>query len=373
MWKTALSGFLATSIFALGAAGFQSKKPTSQKLVVPFAGSYEEALTRAVDRNVPLLLFAFHVEPGETHEDVDAYRKEIFARPDMAALASQLVLAVGATGVHESTALDVEVDGAKTKLSVCSQYRSETCLQHQKLFDSIYKEHNVEGELKSPATILIGPDRKVVQTWLTGSAASWDDVLTAVKQAQAKAGEGLTDVQLTEVRALLARAAGELDKGAYGAAWSSYSRVLGITTKTTYAQRAREGEARARESIEEARKSARATFAEGKHVDAYRALDELRAALVGTPLEKELLRELAAMEKDKAAKDAIAAWKRSQEAEKLWNEALELDAREPKKAEAKLRTLLRKFADTPAGQRAAVRYPELAADEARKKQDAGGG
>jgi hypothetical protein len=373
MWNTALAGWLAGSLVALGAAPFQGKKPPTPKPVVPFAGSYDEALARAADRNVPLLVFAFHVEPGETHEDVDAYRKEIFARPDMAALAPQIVLAVGGTGVHEPASLEVEADGAKTKLSLCSQYRSETCLQHQKLFDSIYKEHNVEGELKSPATILIDPDRKVVQTWLTGGAASWDDVLTAVKQAQAKAGEGLTDAQLVEVRALLTRASGELEKGAFGAAWASYSRVLGITTKTVYAQKAREGEATARESIEDARKSARASFAEGKHVEAYRALDELRAALVGTPLEKELARELAAMEKDKAAKDAIAVWKRSQEAEKLWNEALELDAREPKKAEAKLRTLLRKFADTPAGARAAARYPELAADEARKKQEAGGG
>ena len=55
-------------------------------------------------------------------------------------------------------------------------------------------------------------------------------------------------------------------------------------------------------------------------------------------------------------------------AEKLWSEAQALESGEPKKAEAKVRTLLRKFGDTKAGARARARYPEWAADEDKKRE-----
>jgi len=363
-----LALWLAPGLALAAASSFQARKPPLAKPLVPFQGSYDEARTRAADRNVPLLVFAFHENPKEPHEDVLAYRKEIFSRADLAALAPLLVIVVGGTGVHDPSPVEVEVGGQKSTLQLCSHYRSETCMAHQKLFDSVYKEHNVEGELKSPATLLLGADRRVIEDWSTGSAASWDEVIAAIKLAQSKAGEGLTEVQLADIRALLARAASEIDKGQFGAAWATYTKVLGITTKTSFAQTAREGEARARGSIEDARKAARESFAAGKHVDGYRELDALRLALVGTPLERELVRELLAMEKDKAAKDAIAAWKREQEAEQLWSAAQALEAKEPKQAEAKLRTLLRKFADTQAGARARTRYPQWAADEDKRRE-----
>ena len=44
---------------------------------------------------------------------------------------------------------------------------------------------------------------------------------------------------------------------------------------------------------------------------------------------------------------------------------------DPKKAEAKVRNLLRKFGDTPAGKRARETYPKVAEEEDAKK--AGGG
>ncbi|MBM3991245.1 MAG: hypothetical protein FJ298_09595 [Planctomycetes bacterium] len=368
MWKGTLALWLAPCLALAAASSFQARKPPVAKPVVPFQGSYDEARTRAAERNVPLLVFAFHEDPHAPHEDVQAYRKEIFSRADLGALAPLLVIVVGGTGAHEASPLEVEVGGQKSTLALCSHYRSETCMAHQKLFDSIYKEHNVEGELKSPATLLLGPDRAVIENWSTGSAASWDEVLAAIKLAQSKAGEGLTEAAFAEVRALLARASSELDKGQFGAAWATYAKVLGITTKTKFAQTAREGEARARASIEDVRKAARESFAAGAHVDAYRELDALRVALLGTPLEKELVRELRAMETHKDAKVAIAAWKREQEAEQLWSAAQALAATQPKQAEAKVRTLLRKFADTQAGARARARYPQWAADEDQPRE-----
>lgn len=360
------------SILALGALLFQGKKPTTPKPLVPFSGSYEEALQRAVDRNVPVLFFAFHEDPDAPHEDVRAFREEIFARADLAALAPLTLVAVGGTGVHDPVPIEVERDGQKTKLQVCSAYRSETCMQHQKLFDSLYKEHNREGELRSPATILLGPDRKLVEIWQSGSAPGWDGVLAALKAAQTKAGEGLTEAQLGEVRALVARGTAELNKEQWGAAYATWGKLLGITSKTKYAEQARTSQARALEAIGELREAARAEIREGRAVSGYKQLIELQGAVAGTPLEKELAREVAALEKDKATKDAIAAYKREQEAEKLWQEAEALTlAKEPKKAEVKVRQLLRKYADTPAGKRARESYPELAADEDQKR--AGGG
>ena len=78
--------------------------------------------------------------------------------------------------------------------------------------------------------------------------------------------------------------------------------------------------------------------------EGHRRLVGLVPQCSGTPLEKELARAIAGWERDKRTKDEIAALKREIEAEELWREAQALASEdETRKAEAKVRLLLRKY------------------------------
>ncbi|MCC7015107.1 MAG: hypothetical protein IT454_21280 [Planctomycetes bacterium] len=368
---TTLRAAVLCALAAFVAALPQSKKPGAPKVVVtPFSGSYEEALQRAVDRNVPLVLVGIAESDTEAlDQDITEFRAALFTRAEFVAASPLLVLALGANRAHELTTLEIERgNGLKDTVQVCSVYRTEGCVAHQKMFDALYREHNVDGELRSPAVIVIGPDRKPAKSWQTGHSPEWSELLSALKDAQTKAGEGLTEAQLADVRALLARGTREYEQRQFGASYASWGKVLGITSKTRYSDQARKEQARCVAELDQARAEARAWLAEARAVEAWTRLGELTATWAGTPFEKELARELAALEKDKSAKDAIAAHKRELEAERLWSEARDLEtAKEAKKAEAKVRQLIRKFGDTKAGRRARESYPQWAAEEDQKK------
>jgi hypothetical protein len=346
-----------------------SKKGAAAE-VVPWSGTYEDALQRAFDRNVPLVLFAIvEAEDEAPHEDVAKFRDEIFTSPEFAALGERMVVAVGANRAHELKTIEVETEGgAKTKKQICSVYRTEGCAAHQKLFDSIYAEHNVEGELRSPAAIVIAPDRKIAAKWADGQAPAWTEILAKTAEHAGKFGDPLSEAQWSDLRGLLVRGKAEIERAQWGAANATWSKVLAITSKSRYADDARANLKLALEGLTRARDEARAKIAAGSVVEGYAKLLDLLSQCAGTSLEKELTREIAALEKDKATKDAIAEYKREREADALWEEARKLAADgEPKKAEAKIRVLLRKHGETAAGKRAREAHPKLAAEEDAKK------
>ena len=361
---------LGLALLSAAALPPQGKRAAAKAVLAPFNGSYEDAQQRAFERNVPLIAIAIvESDSGALDEDIAKFRRELTTQPDFAAASQYAVVVLAANKLHENVKVELEEHGAKTVKTLCSVYRTEGCVVHQKQFDTVYREHNVEGELRSPSVFVVQPDRKPAQSWQTGSAPAWADVVGALAAVRAKAGEGLTEAQFAEVRALLLRGDKEMQDAQWGAAHSTWRRVLEITQTTRQAEHAREQLAQALAGLTALREEARAWIAEGRVVDGYRRLLEIQPHAAGTPLEKDLLREILALENGKDTKDAIAAYKREQEAEKLWREALELEG---KAAETKLRLLLRKFGDTAAGQRARERYPALAADEdARRK--AGGG
>jgi tetratricopeptide (TPR) repeat protein len=349
----------------------QSKKPGVVKpTVLPFSGSYEDALQRANDRNVPMLLIGIvESEDGALDDDIRAFRDSIFAEPELQTIAPRVLLALAANRAHEALKLDVvRENGTKDALQVCSVYRTQNCSVHQKMFDALYREHNADGELRSPAALVLGPDRKVAKSWQTGHAPAWGEILDVLKVVQNAAGEGLTEGQLADVRAFTAQATREFAAQQWGAGHATWGKLLAVTSKTRYSEDARRGQAQAVAELDKARAEARECVRAGRIVDGYVRLLELAQGWKASSYAKDLEREIAALEKDKSGKDAIAAYKREREAEALWNEARGLEAaKEAKKAEAKLRQLLRKFGDTPAGQRAREAYPDLARDEEQKR------
>jgi len=369
----ALRRLLIASAVVAGAgvwAAQQAKRPAKLPLQ-PFNGSLAEAYQRAADRNVPLLVVALAEHEGQAeHSDVAGLRKQVLESPEFAEVALYIVPVLACNLPHALVDVEVDNGGAKSKRQVCSMYRTDSCKVHQKLFDSVYREYaNPDGEMRSPAVLLLGPDRSVQLNVQTGDAPSIAVITTAIAAARAKAGEGLTEQNLVDVRDAIKRgtAAGAASK--WGPGYCAWSEVLAITQKTKYADNAREQQAAALAALNKLKDEGLEWLKSGRGLDGYKRLLELEGTTHGTPLERELPKLITAAEGNKDAKDAIAAYKRELEAEALWIEAQKLFTdKQPKPAEAKVRLLIRKFGATPAGVRAREKYATWAAEEDAKKQ-----
>jgi hypothetical protein len=365
---------LAAGLLLAGAGAWaaqQAKRPAKLPLQ-PFNGSLAEAYQRAVDRNVPVLIVALAEHEGEAeHADVATLRKQVLESPEFADVALYTVPVLACNLAHALADVEVEGGGAKTKRQVCSMYRTETCKVHQRLFDSVYREYaKPDGEMRSPAVLVLGPDRSVQLNLQTGDTPALGVITAAIAAARTKAGEGLTEQQLIDVRAAIKRGTAADAASQWGPSYCAWSDVLAITQKTKYADSAREQQAKALAALNKLKDEGLEWLKTGRGLDGYKRLLELEAGSHGTPLERELPKLITAAESNKDAKDTIAAYKRELEADALWREAQKLFAdKQGKPAEAKVRMLLRKYGSTPAGQLAREKYAAWAAEEDAKKQN----
>src|SRR5262249_51358470 len=135
---------------------------------------------------------------------------------------------VACNQVHATAEVEVDDGGKKVKKQVCSVYKTQGCAWHQKQFDAIYRDYqSADGELKSPSVIVVLPDHTVQQSWQTGGTEGLvGGISAAITAARAKLGEGLTEAQLVEVRALLQRASKRADMGEWGTSYVACSGVL---------------------------------------------------------------------------------------------------------------------------------------------------
>src|SRR6185295_10839503 len=101
---------------------------------------------------------------------------------------------------------------------------------------------------------------------------------------------------------------------------------------------------------------------------AWKKLAELQRVCAGLPVEKELAARLKKAEARKELQDEIAVVKLEAEADTLLRSAQEFaDAKKDKELEKTVRKLLgKRYAATPAAERARSLWPEWAADEAKK-------
>jgi hypothetical protein len=106
----------------------------------------------------------------------------------------------------------------------------------------------------------------------------------------------------------------------------------------------------------------------GNAAAAWRRLSELQRACAGLPVEREIAARLKKAEAKKEIQDEIAQVKLEAEADALLRSAQELaDLKKDKELERTVRKLLgKRYAATPAAERARSLWPDWAADEARK-------
>jgi len=323
-----------------------------------FTGPLAAAADSAYDRNVPLLLVAI-LESDDS--DVLTLRDAVVSDRELARASEMTVVVLANNGVHPLKTVREEVDGAEVERELCSVYLTESCADHQKPFDEIYNAYQGEdGELRLPFVAVLTPDRERFRIFDDGSAPTLSVVLKALEGARKKAGEGLSEQALREVRAMLTRGEEQLGGADWGGVWRSSGRVLELTQATRYADTARERQKACLAGFEAWRDEALGMLEAGRVLEGYQRLLDLEAATVTTPLEREIPKVVKQVERDERWKEPIAAYKLELEARALLKEAERwLREGEDRKAQATVRKLLRKYEGTEAAKEAAKRWPDL--------------
>jgi hypothetical protein len=337
--------------------GVQRGSKAPKDRLETYAGSLTDAQTSAFDRNVPLIVIAILEDEAD---DVTAFRENVLSDKTLAKSSKLAVVLLTNNGLHPTTTIRETVDGAEVEREVCAVYKTGSCSAHQKVFDEVYNAFHVDGELILPFVSILTPDRKVHETFADGSAPSLGSVASSYNDARRKAGEGLTIQGLAEVRAHLTRGEQQIASRSWGDAWRTYARVLVVTTKTRYADKARAQQTQALGGLEAVRDGALAKLEAGEVAAGYGELVTVNATAAETPLEEELSKLIKTVERDKRFKDEIAGLKKEYEATALLEEAERLfRASDDKKATAKVRQIFRKYAGTKAATLAAERWPDL--------------
>ncbi len=333
--------------------------PAAALRAEPWLGEFEGARTSVRERNTPLVILA--LLEGETTSD--RVREELYRGKDFLAALQGAQLVLINDGDHPQKKIQVpdptNPKSPPIERSVCSVYETPSCADHKRSWNRVYQEFQVEGEMRLPQLIVLGPagaeHGRLVDEIQRAQAVALVDA------AKAAAGKPLTEEALRDVQDAL-RGMQALERAQVWLEVLSHARrVLAITEKSAHADEARGGEERALTALRADLAAQRARVEAGELEAGYARLRGLRGALSGTPLEKESADLVSALERDKRFKDALAAIRRREEADLLWKEC-EAALAEGKTASAErlAARLLQRFADTPAAEKAKARFPELA-------------
>ena len=344
---------------SLATQGKRELAPTT-----PFQGTLAEARSLAADRNVPLLCAVIYEDDAwdpQAHHDQVELREALLEDRELAAVLERAIVALGCNRIHPLETVEVGQGDQKRTVRRCPSFHTDSCSAHQRLFEDAYAAWNTDGALVSPHVVLLAPDGEISMRRSDGSSPTAKELRAAVDRAQKAAGPGLTAAEHSQVLGLCADGRTAAERKLPGSAWRAWNGVLAITQNTCFAQEARAGSDSALKTLETLRDEALAEVAQGRPVEGYRLLSDLLEAAAGTPLERDLGKLVRALEADKQHHDAIHAYKREREAEASMAEieAL-LSAGDERRAGAKLRGMLRRYAGTAAATRARARWPELA-------------
>jgi hypothetical protein len=330
-----------------------------------FTGKYADAKASAKERNVPILIHI--VIEGEAQND--EYREKILPEKELVAACANVIVIVANNGTHPLKSVEEIVDGKKEKREVCSFYGVPSCSQHQRFWDDVYREFKEDnGEMFCPQTVVLSPDGKVSARINTRSVPPPTEIIAAIKEAQQKAGPGLTDAQLVEVKRLLREGHALMAAKTWPEALRTWQKVLAITTKTAWGEEAQKGADAAQTALAAELERVSALLVPGTAAQGYKELVELDKQCTGLAIAKDVKSRIAKAETAKETRDEIAAYKLAAEADALLVEAQGcFDAKQDKKGERVVRRLFAKrYATTPAAAKARELWPDWAKEEDAK-------
>lgn len=353
----ALSVWIAPALLVLVQGRAKPPAPT------PFEGRLAQARDLAVERNVPLLVAAFHEGDDWTaqeHHDEVGLRRELFEGSEWAAALERGILLLACNRVHERERAVVERDGKKIEVERCAAFRTGDCATHQRLFEDVFNTWQEDGEMRTPFLLVLRPDGKVEGRWSDGHVPKREALLGALELVRKAVGAGLDERELVTVRGLEADASAAAALGAHGTAWRAWRELLALSQTTPAAARARTGSAAAEQAVAERRRAAQATLEAGDAIAAWTALRGLVDECAQLPIQRELAAELRALENAPAHKSVLRAHARELEAAAILAEIDTLVREgEERKARARAGKLLRGFGDTRAAAEVRERHPSL--------------
>ncbi|MBK7644290.1 MAG: hypothetical protein IPJ19_14810 [Planctomycetes bacterium] len=344
----------------------KKKEPVATRL--EFAtGKLAQARQTARERNQGLLIHILLVDMEK--ENVE-YRQKFLADPAVIAACDRVLVLVSDNGKHASTSVEETVDGKKEKREACSIYPAySTCAQHQQNFNDLALEYRSEdGSLHCPQTILLAPDGSLVKRIDISGVGEPAELLAGLEELRAKFGPGLGEAEWIEVSRALEEARAAQAAKSWATALRKWSRIREITPLSAYGAEAEKALPASRKGLDEELERTAAELVPGKAAAAWKKLAQLQRACAGLEVEKEIELRLKKAERRKDIAEEIAAVKLEAEAEALLASAQELaDAKKEKELERVVRKLLgKRYAATPAAERARALWPEWAPAEEKQ-------
>jgi hypothetical protein len=330
-----------------------------------YTGKYDAVRAVAKERNVPILIHV--ILEGE--EQNDEYRDKILPDRELVAACTNVIVIVANNGKHAKKTIEETVDGKPVKREVCAAYGVDSCTVHQRFWDDVYREFKeANGELLCPQLVLLAPDGTIARRINTRSVPAVTEVLASIKDAQAKAGPGLTDEQLAQVKQLMQEGRVLTAAKTWPDALRAWQKLLAITPKSVWADEAQKSVPVVQAGLDAELARIAALLVPGSAADAYRDLVEFSKQCTGLPIEKEIKSRISKAEQTREIKDEIAAYKLDLEADALLTEARGyFDAKQDKKGEHAVRRLLgKRYLATPAAARARELWPDWAKEEDAK-------
>jgi hypothetical protein len=330
----------------------------------PFPGKLADALALCRDRNVPLLAFAILADEPQNEET----RVQVLPSPELAQAAQWSVVLVANNGTHKQKRIEETTPIGVRARDVCEAFGTPNCAEHQLHWDELYQAYSQDGALYCPQVMVIKPDGALVQRLSPGDVPKIAEIVAALDAARKALGPGITDAEWIKLRETLQLARALEEQGDFAGGWKAWGAGLAILPVGVHAAECKSGQTSCARGIVQQRDEALADVQADRIEAGYAKLAALAIACVDTPFAKELEAKVKQLETDAATKDRVARHKREQAAEALWNEAQTLFAsKDDKSAERQVRALLRKFRDTAAGERAALRWPDWAREESAKQ------
>jgi hypothetical protein len=330
-------------------------------------GKLADARKLARERNAGLLI---HVLLKDMESENVEYRTKFLQDPALLVACERLLVLISDNGQHPSKTVEETVEGRKVTRNVCSVYPwFETCGQHQiNLNDLALEYRDEDGSMRCPQTLLQAPDGKILARINTSGVGDPGEILVGIDELVKQFGPGLLEAEWLQVSRALEQARAAQAAKAWPEALREWSRVRALSPLSAYGTEAGKALPEVEQVLAAEIERVCAGFVPGSAAAAWKRLTELQRACAGLPVEKDIVARLKKAEARKELQEELATVKLEAEAEALLTSAQELaDAKKDKELEKCVRKLLgKRYAATPAAERARTLWPEWAADEVRK-------
>lgn len=255
--------------------------------------SLDDALGRAFDRNVPLVVFACLADEPQNEE----FRRNLAGNRVLAKLLADALPMYASNGEPPPGA---------------------PLTRHKTLMDEVYNrwvaEETPDGSWALPEVLVVHPSGEVQTRLGSGNTVKDDEVKYAVTQVVKRLGDSVTDVEVTELKRLRDSGRAATEAKQWVAAWRAWYGVLALTGDGPFAKEAKEAMPAAERELIKVLEASGQGVDEANLAERYGLLRDVARRAQGSEPEKIARRVLATIERDKRFKAPLVALRIEEEA-----------------------------------------------------------